>query len=60
HGGTPDLTTGFRKSWDGINKDYKDSSHGFLHNEAAEVATKASVQLLETIWNSTNADQFLR
>ncbi|KAI2666893.1 ATP-dependent 6-phosphofructokinase [Labeo rohita] len=59
HGGTPDFTTGFGKGCDGISKDYKDSSHGFLHNEAAEVATEASVQLLEKIWKSTNADQFL-
>ncbi|XDV12203.1 hypothetical protein PO909_000918 [Leuciscus waleckii] len=49
HGGSPDKTTVAGRSWDGINKDYSDSSHGSHHNKAADVAIDASVQLLEKI-----------
>ncbi|XP_056305971.1 von Willebrand factor A domain-containing protein 7-like [Danio aesculapii] len=60
HGGKSDFTTGFRKSWNGINKDAIDSSHGLLHNQAAEVAIAATVQLLEKIWKSNNDANYFR
>ncbi|KAK2917074.1 hypothetical protein Q8A67_001448 [Cirrhinus molitorella] len=63
HGGTLDFTTGIRRSWDGINKDHSDSSHGTKHNQAAEIAIEASVQLLENIQEKlkkTGENNFLR
>ncbi|XP_016116343.1 von Willebrand factor A domain-containing protein 7-like [Sinocyclocheilus grahami] len=63
HGGFLDLTTGIWRSWDGINKDYSDSSHGSRHKEAADVAITASVQLLEKIWENIDnqgGNKFLR
>ncbi|XDV12204.1 hypothetical protein PO909_000919 [Leuciscus waleckii] len=60
HGGTLDFTTGFRRGWDGINKDAIDSSHGSLHHKAANVAIAASVQLLEKIWKSNDDPTFYR
>jgi len=60
HGGTADLTTGFGRSWDGINKDAVDSSHGSLHNKAADVGIAASVQLLEKIWKDNDDPNFFR
>lgn len=60
HGGTLDLTTGVGRSWDGINKDAIDSSHGLLHNKAADVAIAASVQLLEKIWKNNDDANFFR
>ncbi|KAK7175492.1 hypothetical protein R3I93_002416 [Phoxinus phoxinus] len=60
HGGTLDFTTGFGRSWDGINKDGSDSSHGSLHNQAVDVAIAASVQLLEKIWKSNDEPTFYR
>ncbi|XP_051743803.1 von Willebrand factor A domain-containing protein 7-like [Ctenopharyngodon idella] len=58
HGGTLDLSTGIGRSWDGINKDAGDSSHGLLHLKAAEMAIAASMQLLEKI--QTSNDDFFR
>ncbi|KAK7175489.1 hypothetical protein R3I93_002413 [Phoxinus phoxinus] len=52
HGGFPDYP-------DGINKDYSDSSHGSLHNKAANVSINATVQLLEKIWRSLKKDPAL-
>jgi len=52
NGGFPDYP-------DGINKDYSDSSHGELHNKAANVSINASVQLLEKIWRSLKKDPAL-
>lgn len=46
------------KSLDGINKDASDSSHGSLHNKAADVAIDASVQLLEKIWKNNDDANF--
>ncbi|XP_057193889.1 von Willebrand factor A domain-containing protein 7-like [Triplophysa rosa] len=61
HGGGLDLTTGFGKSWNGINKDSRDSSHGSLHKKAAVVAIEASVKLLENIRDKiNNPNSFLR
>ncbi|XP_051569489.1 von Willebrand factor A domain-containing protein 7-like isoform X2 [Myxocyprinus asiaticus] len=62
HGGISDSTTGLGKSWDGINKDYKESNngHGVLHNTASNLATDATVQLLENIWKKTDNSKFLR
>ncbi|XP_067311984.1 von Willebrand factor A domain-containing protein 7 [Pseudorasbora parva] len=50
---------GFPYSPDGINKDYSASSHGSLHNIAADVAINASVQLLEKILGSLTEDPAL-
>lgn len=52
HGGFPDYP-------EGINKDYSDSSHGSLHNQAADVAIDACVQLLEKILRSLKKDPAL-
>ncbi|XP_016345063.1 von Willebrand factor A domain-containing protein 7-like [Sinocyclocheilus anshuiensis] len=60
HGGPGDITAGLTKSLDGINKDASDSSHGSLHNKAADVAIDASVQLLEKIWKNNNEANFFR
>nr|XP_003198081.1 von Willebrand factor A domain-containing protein 7-like [Danio rerio] len=60
HGGPLDFTTGFRKSWNGINKDAIDASHGLLHHKAADVAIAATVQLLEKIWKSNNDANYFR
>ncbi|CAM4325934.1 unnamed protein product [Leuciscus chuanchicus] len=64
HGGTLDITTGIGKGWNGINKDYySKSSHGGQHDDAANVAIDASVQLLENIWKSIDTEggnNFLR
>lgn len=60
HGGPGDFTTGLKKSLDGINKDASDSSHGSLHNKAADVAIDASVQLLEMIGKNIEEPNFFR
>ncbi|ROL50879.1 hypothetical protein DPX16_15123 [Anabarilius grahami] len=52
HGGFPDYP-------EGINKDYRDSSHGSLHNQAADVAIDACVQLLEKILRSLKKEPAL-
>ncbi|XP_048050232.1 von Willebrand factor A domain-containing protein 7 isoform X2 [Megalobrama amblycephala] len=52
HGGFPDYP-------EGINKDYSDSSHGSLHNQAADIAIDACVQLLEKILRSLKKDPAL-
>lgn len=44
----------------GINKDDISSSHGFLHQRAAEIAINATVQLLEDIRVATGNVAFLR
>ncbi|KPP57857.1 hypothetical protein Z043_124371, partial [Scleropages formosus] len=44
----------------GINKDKTSASHGHLHSTAAEVATNATVQLLEDIRVSVGDSSFLR
>ncbi|ROL50875.1 von Willebrand factor A domain-containing protein 7 [Anabarilius grahami] len=60
HGGPGDITAGLTKSLDGINKDASDSSHGSLHNQAADVAIDASEQLLEKIWKNIEDPGFFR
>jgi len=60
HGGPGDITAGLTKSLDGINKDASDSSHGSLHNQAADVAIDASVQLLEKIQKNIDDPNFFR
>ncbi|KAB5581392.1 hypothetical protein PHYPO_G00175120 [Pangasianodon hypophthalmus] len=57
HGGTFDLS-----SWGqgGINKDSSDSSHGYLHNLAASVATAATRELLQDIRAAVGDSEFLR
>ncbi|RXN19539.1 beta-galactosidase-1 2 [Labeo rohita] len=44
----------------GINKDAIDSSHGLDHHKAADVATTASVQLLEKIWKNNDDPSFFK
>ncbi|KAB5581390.1 hypothetical protein PHYPO_G00175100 [Pangasianodon hypophthalmus] len=57
HGGEADLS-----SWGqgGINKDDSDSSHGYLHEAAALVATNATRQLLDYIKEAVGDSEFLR
>ncbi|KAM9476982.1 von Willebrand factor A domain-containing protein 7-like [Clarias gariepinus] len=57
HGGTFDLTT-----WGqgGINKDESTSSHGYLHEAAASVATAATKELLQDIRATVGDSEFLR
>ncbi|XP_067297251.1 von Willebrand factor A domain-containing protein 7-like [Pseudorasbora parva] len=44
----------------GINKDTRSSSHGYLHDDAAQVAIAATRQLLEDIRGSLGDSNFLR
>lgn len=57
HGGETDLS-----SWGqgGINKDTPTSSHGHLHEEAALVATNATIELLDDIRAALGDSDFLR
>ncbi|XP_017318727.1 von Willebrand factor A domain-containing protein 7 isoform X1 [Ictalurus punctatus] len=57
HGGEADLS-----SWGqgGINKDTPTSSHGHLHEEAALVATNATIELLDDIRAALGDSDFLR
>ncbi|KAL4593093.1 von Willebrand factor A domain-containing protein 7-like, partial [Arapaima gigas] len=59
HGGFFDRTSG-KTPVGGINKDDLSSSHGDLHQDAALVATNATVQLLEDIRLSVGDINFLR
>ncbi|KPP57994.1 hypothetical protein Z043_124228, partial [Scleropages formosus] len=59
HGGIIDLTS-HQSPVGGINKDKTSASHGHLHSTAAEVATNATVQLLEDIRVSVGDSSFLR
>ncbi|XP_062852457.1 von Willebrand factor A domain-containing protein 7-like [Trichomycterus rosablanca] len=60
HGGFLDITS-IAKPTGGINKDSRSSSHGYLHNTAADIATAATKQLLLDIRASAaNDSEFLR
>ncbi|XP_061625320.1 von Willebrand factor A domain-containing protein 7-like [Phyllopteryx taeniolatus] len=59
HGGTADRTS--RKDpMGGINKDDIESSHGSLHNQAANLAVTATMELLEDIRLAGGDKNFLR
>ncbi|XP_053478034.1 von Willebrand factor A domain-containing protein 7-like [Ictalurus furcatus] len=57
HGGLFDVS-----SWGqgGINKDARDSDHGYLHEIAASVATAATKELLQDIRATVGDSEFLR
>ncbi|KAM9477192.1 von Willebrand factor A domain-containing protein 7-like [Clarias gariepinus] len=57
HGGTFDLSSWWQG---GINKDTMHSSHGYLHEVAALVATAATRELLEDIRAAIGDAEFLR
>ncbi|XP_029949227.1 von Willebrand factor A domain-containing protein 7-like [Salarias fasciatus] len=59
HGGFSDRTS-FKDPVGGINKDTRDSSHGFLHQEAADLALDATLELLEDIRVAVGDRNFLR
>ncbi|XP_061888271.1 von Willebrand factor A domain-containing protein 7-like [Entelurus aequoreus] len=59
HGGPLDLTS-TQEPVGGINKDNFDSDHGFLHQEAADLALTASLDLLEDIRLGVGDQDFLR
>ncbi|KAL1282099.1 hypothetical protein QQF64_000902 [Cirrhinus molitorella] len=59
HGGFFDRTS-LREPTGGINKDDISSDHGFLHIRAAEMAIKATMELLEDIRLATDDQTFLR
>ncbi|KAG1925181.1 von Willebrand factor A domain-containing protein 7 [Pimephales promelas] len=59
HGGLLDKTS-YRDPTGGINKDDISSSHGFLHQRAAEMAIDATMELLEDIRLATGNQAFLR
>lgn len=44
----------------GINKDTLNSSHGFRHNEAANLAIRATMELLEDIRLASGDTNFTR
>ncbi|KAK2852310.1 hypothetical protein Q7C36_007511 [Tachysurus vachellii] len=57
HGGFFDPSSWFQG---GINKDSESSSHGYLHYEAASVATAATGELLQDIRAAIGDSEFLR
>lgn len=59
HGGFFDQTS-TTSPLGGINKDTIDSSHGFLHQEAANLAVDATLELLEDIRLAVGEISFLR
>ncbi|KAK7161547.1 hypothetical protein R3I94_004278 [Phoxinus phoxinus] len=59
HGGLLDSTS-YRDPTGGINKDGISSSHGFLHQRAAEMAINATIELLEDIRVATGNVAFFR
>ncbi|XP_029949225.1 von Willebrand factor A domain-containing protein 7-like [Salarias fasciatus] len=59
HGGFFDITS-YEDPVGGINKDKQDSSHGFLHQEAADLALDATLELLEDIRVAVGEKNFLR
>ncbi|XP_016323632.1 von Willebrand factor A domain-containing protein 7-like [Sinocyclocheilus anshuiensis] len=59
HGGFFDRTSS-REPTGGINKDDISSDHGFLHQQAAEMAINATMELLQDIRLATGDQAFLR
>ncbi|XP_038151748.1 von Willebrand factor A domain-containing protein 7-like [Cyprinodon tularosa] len=58
HGNVPD-STALLEPKGGINKDTKDSSHGHLHEQAANMAIAATSELLEDVRGAAGDRQFL-
>ncbi|KAM3623384.1 uncharacterized protein V6R79_010449 [Siganus canaliculatus] len=59
HGGPSDLTSA-RDPTGGISKDDINSSHGSLHQKAANLAVNATVELLEDIRQAVGDQRFLK
>ncbi|XP_062409233.1 von Willebrand factor A domain-containing protein 7-like isoform X2 [Sardina pilchardus] len=59
HGGFPDVSS-LLPPKGGINKDDEDSIHGGLHPVAVEVATAATIELLQDIRGAAGDQDFLR
>ncbi|XP_029949229.1 von Willebrand factor A domain-containing protein 7-like [Salarias fasciatus] len=59
HGGSFDKTSN-EDPVGGINKDTRNSNHGFLHQEAADLALDATLELLEDIRVAVGDMNFLR
>lgn len=59
HGGAVDQTSTIKPKG-GINKDTFDSSHGYLHTDAANLATAATSELLEDIRAAASDRPFLQ
>uniref|UniRef100_A0A3Q1J284 VWFA domain-containing protein n=2 Tax=Anabas testudineus TaxID=64144 RepID=A0A3Q1J284_ANATE len=59
HGGDLDLTSTIEPKG-GINKDKVDSSHGYLHWKAANIAIAATSELLEDVRQAAGDKQFLQ
>ncbi|XP_019752414.1 von Willebrand factor A domain-containing protein 7-like isoform X1 [Hippocampus comes] len=59
HGGALDLTSRIEPTG-GINKDTFESEHGFLHAEAAALATMATSEILEDVRRAAGNQPFLQ
>lgn len=59
HGGSTDFGSD-DEPVGGINKDMETSSHGYLHYEAAEVAVKATAEVLELIKDKVGVQRMAR
>ncbi|CAN9493256.1 unnamed protein product [Ophioblennius macclurei] len=59
HGGAVDATSSLEPTG-GINKDTFSADHGFLHQQAADMATAATVELLEDIRAAAGNQPFLQ
>lgn len=59
HGGAVDQTSTIEPTG-GINKDTFESSHGYLHMDAANLAIAASIELLEDIQKAVGSKNFLQ
>ncbi|XP_049597943.1 von Willebrand factor A domain-containing protein 7 [Syngnathus scovelli] len=59
HGGALDVTSRIEPTG-GINKDTTNSEHGFLHSEAARLATSATSEILEDVRRAAGDEPFLQ
>ncbi|KAJ8258047.1 hypothetical protein GJAV_G00192600 [Gymnothorax javanicus] len=59
HGGLADISR-LTEPTGGINKDTVDAAHGHLHRAAANMAIRASMELLEDIRGATGENDFLQ
>ncbi|XP_038670283.1 von Willebrand factor A domain-containing protein 7-like [Scyliorhinus canicula] len=57
HGGKADIS---RQGSQGINKDTRKSPHSQYHNEAARVATEASIEIFKDVWDTVDHKAFSR
>jgi hypothetical protein len=60
HGDSMDLITNYNKFNGGINKDTRDSDHGYLHTVAAAVAYNATKQIFNELWTLIGDETFGR